>query len=38
MERVPESIDAARELLQYGLRGTDLPALAAVTSAPDAGK
>ncbi|KAK7115948.1 NBAS subunit of NRZ tethering complex-like [Littorina saxatilis] len=38
MERVPENIDAARELLQYGLRGTDLPALSAITNSEDAGK
>ncbi|KAK7477823.1 hypothetical protein BaRGS_00030901 [Batillaria attramentaria] len=36
LERVPENIDAARELLQYGLRGTDLPALAAIVTAEDA--
>ncbi|XP_076465960.1 NBAS subunit of NRZ tethering complex-like isoform X2 [Babylonia areolata] len=38
LERVPESMDAARELLLYGLRGTDLPALAAITSGEDAGR
>ncbi|XP_025077701.1 neuroblastoma-amplified sequence-like [Pomacea canaliculata] len=37
-ERVPDGIDAARELLQYGLRGTDLPALAAIPTSEDAGR
>ena len=38
LERVPDNIDAAKELLQYGLRGTDLPALAVVTDPLQAGK
>ncbi|XP_022409869.2 neuroblastoma-amplified sequence isoform X1 [Delphinapterus leucas] len=30
LERVPENVDAAKELLQYGLKGTDLEALLAI--------
>lgn len=30
LERVPENVDAAKELLQYGLKGTDLEALVAI--------
>ena len=37
MERVPENIDAMRELLQYGLRGTDLEALIAIGEGTDNG-
>ncbi len=38
MERVPENIDAMRELLQYGLRGTDLEALIAIGKQEDSGR
>ncbi|KAK7009358.1 neuroblastoma-amplified sequence [Biomphalaria glabrata] len=38
MERVPENIDAMRELLEYGLHGTDLPALVAVGKGEDGGR
>ncbi|XP_030897016.1 neuroblastoma-amplified sequence [Leptonychotes weddellii] len=30
LERVPENVDAAKELLQYGLKGTDLETLVAI--------
>ncbi|EHB07797.1 Neuroblastoma-amplified sequence, partial [Heterocephalus glaber] len=30
LERVPENVEAAKELLQYGLKGTDLEALLAL--------
>ncbi|XP_055491305.1 NBAS subunit of NRZ tethering complex [Leucoraja erinacea] len=38
VERVPENVDAARELLQYGLRGTDLEALIAIGKREDGGR
>ncbi|XP_074650577.1 NBAS subunit of NRZ tethering complex-like [Tubulanus polymorphus] len=38
LERVPEGLDAMRELLQYGLRGTDAEALVAIGKGTDAGK
>ncbi|GFR67776.1 neuroblastoma-amplified sequence-like, partial [Elysia marginata] len=38
LERVPENIDAMTELLQYGLHGTDLPALLAVGRGEDGGR
>ncbi len=38
MERVPENIDAMRELLQYGLRGPDLEALIAIGKQEDSGR
>ncbi|XP_064620288.1 NBAS subunit of NRZ tethering complex-like [Lineus longissimus] len=38
LERVPESIEAMRELLQYGLRGTDLEALIAIGKGEDRGR
>ncbi|XP_022105886.1 neuroblastoma-amplified sequence-like [Acanthaster planci] len=38
LERVPDDIDAARELLQYGLSGTDLEALIAIGSGEDHGR
>ncbi|KAH9508425.1 hypothetical protein Btru_055206 [Bulinus truncatus] len=38
LERVPENIDAMRELLEYGLHGTDLPALIAVGKGEDDGR
>ena len=37
-ERVPENIDAMRELLQYGLRGTDLEALITIGEGNDHGR
>ena len=38
LERVPEDIDAMRELLQYGLQGTDLKALVAIGKGEDGGR
>ena len=38
LERVPENIDAMRELLQYGLRVTDLEALIAIGKGEDGGR
>ena len=38
MERVPEDFDAITELLKYGLRGTDLEALAAIGRKQDNGR
>ncbi|XP_072107378.1 NBAS subunit of NRZ tethering complex isoform X1 [Mobula birostris] len=38
VERVPENVDAARELLQYGLKGTDLEALIAIGKGEDRGR
>ncbi|KAL2082096.1 hypothetical protein ACEWY4_021914 [Coilia grayii] len=38
VERVPENVDAAKELLQYGLKGTDLEALIAIGNAEDGGR
>ncbi|XP_067933304.1 NBAS subunit of NRZ tethering complex-like [Watersipora subatra] len=38
LERVPNNIDAMRELLQYGLRGTDLEALAKIGQGRDKGR
>jgi len=38
MERVPEDFDAMNELLKYGLRGTDLEALAAIGQKEDNGR
>ena len=38
LERVPENIDAMRELLQYGLRGTDLEVLIAIGKGEDGGE
>lgn len=38
MERVPENVDAAKELLQYGLKGTDLEALIAIGNREDGGR
>lgn len=31
LERVPDNIDAARELLQFGLKGTDLSATVMIS-------
>ncbi|XP_052042051.1 NBAS subunit of NRZ tethering complex isoform X3 [Apodemus sylvaticus] len=38
LERVPENVDAAKELLQYGLKGTDLEALIAIGKGVDDGR
>uniref|UniRef100_A0A8C5H6L0 Neuroblastoma-amplified sequence n=1 Tax=Gouania willdenowi TaxID=441366 RepID=A0A8C5H6L0_GOUWI len=38
VERVPENVDAAKELLQYGLNGTDLEALIAIGNGEDEGR
>ncbi|XP_014445107.1 neuroblastoma-amplified sequence isoform X2 [Tupaia chinensis] len=38
LERVPENVDAAKELLQYGLKGTDLEALLAIGRGADDGR
>ncbi|KAJ1149646.1 hypothetical protein NDU88_002451 [Pleurodeles waltl] len=38
IERVPENVDAAKELLQYGLKGTDLEALIAIGKREDDGR
>ncbi|XP_023558187.1 neuroblastoma-amplified sequence isoform X2 [Octodon degus] len=38
LERVPENVEAARELLQYGLKGTDLEALLSLGSGLDSGR
>ena len=35
LERVPENIDAMKELLLYGLRGTDLEAVIAIGQGED---
>ncbi|XP_030054710.1 NBAS subunit of NRZ tethering complex [Microcaecilia unicolor] len=38
VERVPENVDAAKELLQYGLKGTDIEALVAMGKNEDDGR
>ncbi|KAK7906904.1 hypothetical protein WMY93_015516 [Mugilogobius chulae] len=38
VERVPENVDAAKELLMYGLKGTDLEALVAIGNMEDEGR
>ncbi|XP_077593113.1 NBAS subunit of NRZ tethering complex isoform X2 [Stigmatopora nigra] len=38
VERVPENVDAAKELLQYGLKGTQPEALLAIGKGEDAGR
>ncbi|XP_043920727.1 neuroblastoma-amplified sequence [Protopterus annectens] len=38
VERVPENVDAAKELLLYGLKGTDLEALIAIGKGEDGGR
>ncbi|KAL6485772.1 hypothetical protein MHYP_G00051640 [Metynnis hypsauchen] len=38
IERVPENVDAAKELLEYGLKGTDLEALIAIGNGEDGGR
>nr|XP_058934214.1 NBAS subunit of NRZ tethering complex isoform X2 [Kogia breviceps] len=38
LERVPENVDAAKELLQYGLKGTDLESLLAIGKGADDGR
>ncbi|XP_060067245.1 NBAS subunit of NRZ tethering complex-like [Ylistrum balloti] len=38
LERMPENIDAMKELLEFGLRGTDLQALIAIGKGEDGGR
>ena len=38
MERVPDSLDAMRELLMYGCRGTDIEALITIGNKEDGGR
>jgi len=38
LERMPNNIDAMRELLEFGLRGTDLQALIAISKGEDGGR
>ncbi|XP_053565639.1 NBAS subunit of NRZ tethering complex isoform X2 [Bombina bombina] len=38
LERVPENVDAATELLMFGLKGTDLEALVAIGNGEDGGR
>ncbi|XP_069829255.1 NBAS subunit of NRZ tethering complex isoform X2 [Dendropsophus ebraccatus] len=38
LERVPENVDAAKELLMFGLKGTDLEALVAIGNGEDGGR
>lgn len=38
LERVPESFEAAKELLMYGLQGTDVKALLAIGRGEDHGR
>ena len=38
LERVPDNIDAMKELLLYGLKGTDLEALVAIGKGEDKGR
>ncbi|XP_042637798.1 neuroblastoma-amplified sequence [Orycteropus afer afer] len=38
LERVPENVDAVKELLQYGLKGTDLEALVGIGKGVDDGR
>ncbi|XP_041419494.1 neuroblastoma-amplified sequence isoform X2 [Xenopus laevis] len=38
LERVPENVDAAKELLMFGLKGTDLEALTAIGNGEDGGR
>ncbi|KAM4772461.1 NBAS subunit of NRZ tethering complex [Rhinophrynus dorsalis] len=38
VERVPENVDAAKELLMFGLKGTDLEALVAIGKGEDGGR
>uniref|UniRef100_A0A8C5T7B4 NBAS subunit of NRZ tethering complex n=1 Tax=Malurus cyaneus samueli TaxID=2593467 RepID=A0A8C5T7B4_9PASS len=38
LERVPENADAAKKLLQYGLKGTDVEALVAIGKGEDGGR
>ncbi|TRZ02417.1 hypothetical protein DNTS_034472, partial [Danionella cerebrum] len=38
VERVPENVDATKELLMYGLKGTDLEALIAIGAGEDKGR
>ena len=38
LERMPDNIDAMKELLLYGLKGTDLEALVAIGKGEDKGR
>lgn len=38
LERVPSNVDAMKELLEYGLKGTDLEALIKIGSGRDKGR
>ncbi|XP_066453161.1 NBAS subunit of NRZ tethering complex [Eleutherodactylus coqui] len=38
LERVPENVDAAKELLMFGLKGTDLEALVSIGNGEDGGR
>lgn len=38
LERVPDCLEAVRELLEFGLRGTDVDALVAIGEGTDAGR
>ncbi|GAB1605191.1 neuroblastoma-amplified sequence-like [Argonauta hians] len=38
IERVPDSINALRELMEYGLKGTDLQAMIAIAKKEDGGR
>ncbi|CAI9734159.1 neuroblastoma-amplified sequence-like [Octopus vulgaris] len=38
LERVPETINALRELMEYGLKGTDLQAMIAIAKREDGGR
>nr|DBA25758.1 TPA: hypothetical protein GDO54_010108 [Pyxicephalus adspersus] len=38
LERVPENVDAAKELLMFGLKGTDLEAMIAIGKGEDGGR
>ena len=38
LERVPENVDAMKELLLYGLKGTDLEALVTIGNGEDHGR
>ncbi|XP_075057514.1 NBAS subunit of NRZ tethering complex isoform X2 [Mixophyes fleayi] len=38
LERVPDNVDAAKELLMFGLKGTDLEALVAIGNGEDGGR
>lgn len=38
LERVPDSIHALKDLLKYGLKGTDLQAMIAIAKKEDGGR